>query len=91
MDAVLESGLRSAIAAYGESLRDTRRTAVALAGERSLQRALARRNRKQIASTLAGMPNIGVEGPRGLKVGHPPTRGVSEVVSIVGPNGTLGR
>lgn len=91
MDAVLESGLRSAIAAYGEELRDTRRTAAAVAHERSLQRALARRNRKQIARIIAGMPNIGVEGPRGLRVGHPPTRGVSEVVSIVGPNGTLGK
>ena len=91
MDAVLESGLRSAIAAYGEELRDTRRTATAVAHERSLQRALARRNRKQIARLIAGMPNIRVEGPRGLKVGHPPTRGVSEVVSIVNPSGTLGK
>jgi diguanylate cyclase (GGDEF)-like protein len=91
MDAVLESSLRSAIAAYGAELRDTRRTAAALARERSLQRALARRNRKQIARLIAGMPNIRVEGPRGLKVGHPPTRGVSEVVSIVSPNGTLGK
>lgn len=91
MDAVLESGLRSAIAAYGEELRDTRRIATAVAHERSLQRALARRNRKQIARLIAGMPNIRVEGPRGLKVGHPPTRGVSEVVSIVGPSRTLGK
>jgi diguanylate cyclase (GGDEF)-like protein len=91
MDAVLESGLRSAIAAYGEELRSTRRTAAAVARERSLQRALARRNRKQIARLIVGMPNISVEGPRGLKVGHPPTRGVSEVVSIVGPNGALGK
>ena len=37
------------------------------------------------------MPNIRVEGPRGLRVGRPPTRGVSEVVSIVGPKGTLGK
>jgi diguanylate cyclase (GGDEF)-like protein len=91
MDAVLESGLRSAIAAYGEELRDTRRTATAVAHERPLQRALARRNRKQIARLIAGTPNIRVEGPRGLKVGHAPTRGVSEVVSIVGPRRTLGK
>ena len=91
VDAVLESGLRSAIAAYGAELRDTRRTATAVAHERSLQRALARRNRKQIARLIAGMPNIRVEGPRGLKVGHPPTRGVSEIVSIVGPSRTLGK
>ena len=43
VDAVLESGLRSAIAAYGEELRDTRRTAAAVAHDRTLQRALARR------------------------------------------------
>jgi diguanylate cyclase (GGDEF)-like protein len=91
MDAVLESGLRSAIAAYAQELRDTRRTAAAVAHERSLQRALARRNRKQIARLIAGMPNIRIEGPRGLKVGRPPTRGVSEVVAIVGPNRTLGK
>jgi diguanylate cyclase (GGDEF)-like protein len=91
MDAVLESGLRSAIAAYAQELNDTRRTATGVAHERSLQRALARRNRKQIARLIAGMPNIRVEGPRGLKVGKPPTRGVSEVVSIVGPNRVLGK
>jgi diguanylate cyclase (GGDEF)-like protein len=90
VDAVLESGLRSAIAAYGEELSDTRRTATAVAQQRSLQRALARGNRKQIARIIAGMPNIRVDGPRGLRVGRPSTRGVSEVVSIVGPNGTLG-
>jgi diguanylate cyclase (GGDEF)-like protein len=91
VDAVLESSLRSAIAAYGEELADTRRTAAAVAHERSLQRALARRNRKQIARLIAGMPNIRVEGTRGLRVGRPPTRGVSEVVSIVGPKGALGK
>jgi diguanylate cyclase (GGDEF)-like protein len=91
VDAVLESGLRSAIAAYGEELRDTRRTAAALAHARPLQRALARRNRKQIARLIAGMPNVRVEGPRELRVGRPPTRGVSEIVSIVGPKRTLGK
>ena len=91
VDAVLESGLRSAIAAYGEELDDTRRTAAAIAHERSLQRALARRNRKQIARLIAGMPNTRVEGPRGLRVGRSPTRGVSEVVSIVGSKGILGK
>jgi diguanylate cyclase (GGDEF)-like protein len=90
VDAVLESGLRSAIAVYGEELRDTRRTATGVAHQRSLQRALAQGNRKQIARIIAGMPNIRIDGPQGLRVGHPPTRGVSEVVSIVGPNGPLG-
>ncbi len=90
VDAVLESGLRSAIAVYGEELRDTGRTATAVAHQRSLQRALARGNRKQIARLIAGMPNIRIDGPQGLRVGRPPTRGVSEVVSIVGPNGPLG-
>jgi diguanylate cyclase (GGDEF)-like protein len=91
VDAVLESGLRSAIAAYGEELRDARRTAAAVGHERSLQRALARRDRKAVARVVAGMPNIQVEGRGGLKVGQTPTRGVSQVVSIVGPGGPLGK
>jgi diguanylate cyclase (GGDEF)-like protein len=90
-DAVLESGLRSAIVAYGEDLRGTQRTAAELAHRPSLQRALAKGNRRQVARIVARVPNVIVEGPNGLRVGRAPADGVPQVVSIVGPTRSLGR
>ncbi|HEU5064860.1 MAG TPA: diguanylate cyclase [Gaiellaceae bacterium] len=90
-DAVLESGLRSAIVAYGEELRATRRTAAGLARRRSLQRALAKGSRQQVVRIVARVPNVVVEGPGGLRVGRVPANGVSQVVSIVGPRRPLGK
>jgi diguanylate cyclase (GGDEF)-like protein len=87
---VLESGLRSAIVAYGADLRTTRRTAAELARRPSLQRALAKGNRQQVARIVAGAPNVVVEGPGGLRVGSAPESGVPQVVSIVGPKRPLG-
>jgi diguanylate cyclase (GGDEF)-like protein len=90
VDAVLESGLRSAIVAYGEDLRGTQRTAAGLAGRPSLQHALAKGNRRQVARIVARAPNVVVEGRRGLRVGRVPVNGVPQVVSIVGPTRPLG-
>ena len=90
-DAVLESGLRSAIVAYGEDLRGTRQTAVELSRRPSLQRALAKRNRQQVARIIAPVPNVVVKGPGGLRVGRAPANGVPQVVSILGPTGSLGK
>ena len=90
VDAVLQSGLRSAIVAYGEELRRVRRGAAELARQPSLQRALARRNRRAVATLVFPMRNIRVEGPRGIRAGRTP-RGVPQVVSIVGPKGPLGK
>jgi diguanylate cyclase (GGDEF)-like protein len=91
VDAVLESGLRSAVAAYDEELAGTRRTATRLARDRSLQRALAKRNRKAIARLIARTPNLRVEAKGGLVVGRAPRTGIAEVVSIVGAKGRLGK
>jgi diguanylate cyclase (GGDEF)-like protein len=90
-DAVLESGLRSAIVAYGEDLRGTQRKAAGLARKPSLQRALAQSNRQQVARIAARVPNVVVEGRGGLRVGRVPANGVPQVVSIVGPTQTLGK
>jgi diguanylate cyclase (GGDEF)-like protein len=90
-DAVLESGLRSAIVAYGEDLRGTQRTAAGLARRPSLQRALAKGNRRQVARIVARVPNVVVEGRGGLRVGRVPADGVPQVVSIVGPTRPLGK
>ena len=90
VDAVLESGLRSAIVAYGVELRSTRRTAADLARRRSLQRALASGDREAITRIVAPLLNVRVEGTSGLRVGRVPASGVPEVVSIVGPKGELG-
>ena len=91
VDAVLESGLRSALVAYGDELRATRRTAARFSRQPALQQALATRNREAIARLVARTPNIRVEAPRGLTVGHTPERGVAQVVSIVGPARPLGK
>jgi hypothetical protein len=90
-DAVLESGLRSAIVAYGEDLRGRQRTAAGLARRPSLQRALAKGNRHQVARIVARVPNVVVEGREGLRVGRVPADGVPQVVSIVGPTRPLGK
>ena len=90
-DAVLESGLRSALVAYGEDLRGTQRTAAGLARRPSLQRALAKGNRQQVARIVAPVPNVVVVGRGGLRVGHVPPNGVPQVVSIVGPTRPLGK
>jgi diguanylate cyclase (GGDEF)-like protein len=91
VDAVLESGLRSAIVAYGEDLRGTQRTAAGLARRPSLQRALAKGNRRQVVRIVARVPNVVVEGRRGIRVGRVPANGVPQVVSIVGPTRPLGK
>jgi diguanylate cyclase (GGDEF)-like protein len=90
-DAVLESGLRSAIVAYGEDLRGTQRTAAELARRPSLQRALAKRDRQQVGRIAARAPNVIIEGRGGLRVGSAPASGVPQVVSIVGPTRALGK
>jgi two-component system cell cycle response regulator len=91
VDAVLESGLRSALAAYGDELGRTRRTAARFARGRALQRALAARDRKALARLIAPTSNLRVEAPGGLAVGKRPARGMAETVSIVGPKGHLGK
>ena len=90
-DAVLESGLRSAIVAYGEDLRGTQRRAAGLARRPSLQRALAKGNRRQVERIVARVPNVVVEGRGGLHVGRVPVDGVPQVVSIIGPTRPLGK
>jgi diguanylate cyclase (GGDEF)-like protein len=90
-DAVLESGLRSALVAYGEDLRGTQRTAAGLARRPSLQRALAKGDRQQVAQIVAPVPNVVVEGRGGLRVGRVPANGIPQVVSIVGPTRPLGK
>ena len=90
-DAVLESGLRSALVAYADDLRSTQRTAAGLARRPSLQRALARGNRRQVTRIVEPVPNVVVEGRGGLRVGRVPANGVPQVVSIVGPRRPLGK
>ena len=60
VDAVLESGLRSAIVAYGEELRRVRRGAAELARQPSIQRALARSDRRAVATLVFRARNVRV-------------------------------
>jgi diguanylate cyclase (GGDEF)-like protein len=52
---------------------------------------MATGNRRQVARIVARVPNVVVEGRRGLRVGRVPAGGVPQVVSIVGPTRPLGK
>lgn len=88
VDAVLQSGLRSAIVAYEDDLNSTEHAATMFANRRDLQRALLTQNRKALAQIVGGMPNVRIDAGR-LSVGHTPTRAATSAVSVRGPSGRL--
>jgi diguanylate cyclase (GGDEF)-like protein len=88
VDAVLQSGLRSAIVAYEDDLNSTEHAATMFANRRDLQRALLTQNRKALAQIVGGMPNVRIDAGR-LSVGHTPTRAAMSAVSVRGPSGRL--
>jgi diguanylate cyclase (GGDEF)-like protein len=88
VDAVLQSGLRSAIVAYEDDLNSTEHAATMFANRRDLQRALLTQNRKALAQIVGGMPNVRIDAGR-LSVGHTPARAATSAVSVRGPSGRL--
>src|SRR6058998_2954592 len=88
VDAVLQSGLRSATVAYGDDLRSTQRAATMLANRRDFQRALLTQDCRALARIVGGMPNVRVDAGR-LSVGQTPTRAATRVVTVRGPQGRL--
>jgi diguanylate cyclase (GGDEF)-like protein len=90
VDSVLQAGLRASLAVYGEELDAAERTAATLARRRSFQRALASRDRAELARFVRRHPGVRVEaGPR-LTVGRTPKRAATRTVAVVGEKGQLG-
>ena len=72
VDAVLQSGLRSAIVAYQDDLAGTQDAATRFANKRDLQRALLTNDRRALARIVRAAPNVRVDAGR-LTVGQTPT------------------
>jgi diguanylate cyclase (GGDEF)-like protein len=90
VDAVLETGLRSALVAYEDELEAAQTRARRFADRPDLQRALARHDRSRLARLVAAAPNIVVR-TRGSTVGTVPVQSATRVVSIRGEHGRLGQ
>jgi diguanylate cyclase (GGDEF)-like protein len=90
VDAVLQSGLRSAIVAYEDDLGRTQHAATMFAKKRDLQRALLTQDRRALARIVRAMPNVRIDAGR-LSVGQTPTRAATQVVSVRGRRGRLAR
>jgi diguanylate cyclase (GGDEF)-like protein len=88
VDAVLQSGLRSAVVAYEDDLGRTQDAATTFANKRDLQRALLTHDRRALARIVGAVPNIRLETGR-LTVGQTPTGAATRVVSVRGPRGRL--
>jgi diguanylate cyclase (GGDEF)-like protein len=88
VDAVLQSGLRSAVVAYEDDLGRTQGAATTFANRRDVQRALLMQDRRALARIVGAAPNIRVDTGR-LTVGHAPARAATRVVSVRGPHGRL--
>jgi diguanylate cyclase (GGDEF)-like protein len=89
VDAVLESGLRSALVAYEEELARAQKHAADFARRPGLQRALAQDDRRRLAKLVRSVRNISVKA-HGRTVGQLPAGAATRVVSVRGPHGGLG-
>jgi diguanylate cyclase (GGDEF)-like protein len=89
VDARLQAGLRSSLAAYGAVLDDAQRTARAVARDPDLQRALRRGDRAAIAEIARSNPSLTITaGP--LRIGTAPTLAARRTVDIVQDGRILG-
>ena len=89
VDAVLQVGLRSALAAYARELDEVERDAAAQARRRELQRALSSRDRRELAVLLQAHPSLAVRAGR-LEFRRVPPRAATRVVEVVTPTRRLG-
>lgn len=88
VDAVLQSGLRSATVAYQDDLGRTQEAATTFANRRDLQRALLTDDRRALTRIVRAAPNIRVEVGR-LTFGRTPDPAATRAVSVRGPGGRL--
>jgi len=84
VDSVLQAGVRSSLAAYGVELDGAERTAATLARRRSFQRALAARDRAELARVVHRHPNVQVRAGSKLSVGRTPSNAATRLVAVVG-------
>ena len=89
VDARLQSGLRSAVVAYGEDLDEAFRRATTLASNPTLQSALARGDAAVARRLVRATPHVRVEAPD-FVVGAVPTLAAERRVVVVGPKEPLG-
>src|ERR1700754_2553722 len=69
VDGILETGVRAGLAHLTEEAADAQRRAADLAPDPRFQHALAKRDQRALVALLAGRPNVGVDGGRGLTLG----------------------
>ena len=86
-DARLESGLRAALAAYADELREAELAARAVARDEGFQRAVRDGDRTGIAAALPSSPAMRVELPSGASVGSLPSSSGTRRITIVAPGG----
>jgi diguanylate cyclase (GGDEF)-like protein len=90
VDARLQGGLRTALASYQERIDAASREATALAGRRSLQRDLERRDRAALERLLATTSNVSVQAAGGFQAGQAPAFAATRQVDVVTRNGLAG-
>ena len=91
VDSVLQAGVRSSLAAYGEELDGAGRTAATLARKGSFQRALAARDRAELARVVRRHPNVQVRAGSMLRVGQTPRSAATRLVAVVGGSSSSSR
>jgi diguanylate cyclase (GGDEF)-like protein len=89
-DSVLQVGLRSALATYGDELTRLEAAAKEVASDPALQRALAARDDDAVRRALRGSPDLRVEGP-GLQVRERAQIAAERPVVVVRDGRRLGR
>jgi diguanylate cyclase (GGDEF)-like protein len=90
VDAVLQAGLRSALAAYARELDEVEREATALARGRGFQRALAERDRRRLARMVQAHRDLTVRAGSRLAVGKRPSIAATRVVEVRAAKRKLG-
>jgi diguanylate cyclase (GGDEF)-like protein len=85
-----EAGLRAALALYAERSDRALAQAERVARSRTLQRALARRDRGAVRRILGGEPSLYVVGTRGLRVGEAPHLAARLPVDVIAGSRRLG-
>src|SRR5919201_1662361 len=87
VDALLQAGLRAALAGYQDELRGADREAAALSRNPSFQHAVLARDRLRLQRLLVGHPRLSVVAGR-LRVGARFPLAATREVAVVGPAGS---
>ena len=83
VDSVLQTGLRSALAAYVHELDVVEREAAELARRRSFQRALAAQDRAELGRIARRHPNLTIRAGNSLRIGRTSGPVATRVVTVI--------